>query len=64
MLGDNSSKDPINPTDEFDKEKSSGKSEDNKSSSSKDKKKNDQYKKEEDELEITDDKMSFQEWKV
>jgi hypothetical protein len=50
------SKAPINPTDEVDKEKSSGKPED--------KKKNSQHEEEEDELEITDDEMSFQEWKA
>jgi hypothetical protein len=55
MSSDTSSKAPINPTDEVDKEKSSGKPED--------KKKNSQHEEEEDELEITDDEMSFQECK-
>jgi hypothetical protein len=53
MLSDTSSKAPIDPTDEVDKDKSSGKPED--------KKKNGQHEEEEDELETTDDEMSFQE---
>jgi hypothetical protein len=64
MSGDTSSKAPIDPTDEVDKEKSSGKPEDNKSFSCKDKKKNDRHKNEEVELETIDDEMSFQEWKA
>jgi hypothetical protein len=55
MSSDTSSKAPINPTDEVDKEKSSGKPED--------KKKNSQHE-EEEELETTNDEMSFQEWKA
>jgi hypothetical protein len=61
MLGDTSSKISIDPTVEVNKEKSLGKPEDNKSSLSKDKEKNDRHEKEEDELETTDDKMSFRE---
>jgi hypothetical protein len=56
MSSDTSSKAPIDPIDEVDKEKSLGNPED--------KKKNDQHEKEEDKLETTDDEMSFQEWKV
>jgi hypothetical protein len=56
MSNDTSSKSPINPTDEVDKEKSSGKPEDNK--------KNSQHEEEEDKLETTDDEMSFQGWKA
>jgi hypothetical protein len=56
MSSDASSKAPINPTDEVDKEKSSGRPEDMK--------KNSQHEEEEDELETTDDEISFQEWKV
>jgi hypothetical protein len=56
MSSDTSSKAPINPTDEVDKEKSSGRPEDMK--------KNSQHEEEEDELETTDNEISFQEWKA
>jgi hypothetical protein len=56
MSSDTSSKAPIDPTDEVDKKKSSGKPEDMN--------KNGQHEEEEDELETTDDEMSFQEWKA
>jgi hypothetical protein len=55
MSSDTSSKAPIDPTVEVDKEKSFEKPED--------KKKNSQHE-EEDELETTDDEISFQEWKA
>jgi hypothetical protein len=66
MSGDPSTKSPTNPTDkvDVDNEKSSGKSEDNDNSYSKDKKKNDRHGVEKDELQTTDDEMSFQEWKA
>jgi hypothetical protein len=56
MSSDTSSKAPIDPTVEVDKEKSFEKPED--------KKKNSQHKEEKDELETTDDELSFQEWKA
>jgi hypothetical protein len=55
MSSDTSLKALINPTDDVDKEKSFEKPED--------KKKNSQHE-EEDELLITNDEMSFQEWKA